>query len=227
MPSTVVGNEEVRQWVIDHDESWLFVGAYVTLAVVLSFYSLFWLVVVVGVHLALELGRQSARYESVSKTVAEALWEVKLDLGLIVFALALTLYLPLVFGVLGLSSAARAAAGTKAVAKSGSRVAKSGAKAARFKEVFRAVALSLDDVGLVGKGLIGGKVAQETWQEDVHEETGPRDSTSWTEPWTLASWASILFLVASTIFLVGSPLLPGYSVEAVFSTLGAEMEPFP
>jgi hypothetical protein len=49
----------LRRWIIDHDNSRLFVVAYVGLELVLSiFVGLFWLVFVVGLHVVFELVRQ-------------------------------------------------------------------------------------------------------------------------------------------------------------------------
>jgi hypothetical protein len=114
----------LRQWIRDHDESWIFVAIYLGLAVGLSvFVSLFWLVVVAGLHLLLELLRQSHYRDGSRDVFLHALWEVKLDVGLVLLALMLVLYIDIVLGLLGLQSAARAAAVTRAGARIGTRAA--------------------------------------------------------------------------------------------------------
>ena len=51
--------ERLRDWVLNHDDSWIFIILYVGLAVVLSLWiSLFWLLVVVAGHFVLEWIRQ-------------------------------------------------------------------------------------------------------------------------------------------------------------------------
>jgi hypothetical protein len=121
-------------WIRNHDESWLFVAIYIGLAVGLSvFVSLFWLVVVGVFHLVLELVRQAYYRETWTSTVLHAWWEIKMDVGLILLALTLVLYLEVVLGLLGLQSAARAAAATRvahAGARGGSRAAQAGSRAA-------------------------------------------------------------------------------------------------
>jgi hypothetical protein len=127
--------ERLGEWVRHHDESWIFVAIYIGLAVGLSvFVSLFWLVVVGAFHLTLELMRQSWYRETWTSTVLHAWWEIKMDVGLILLALTLVLYLEVVLGLLGLQSAARAAAATRAAhagARGASRAAQAGSRAAQ------------------------------------------------------------------------------------------------
>jgi hypothetical protein len=129
------GGGRFGEWVRNHDESWLFVAIYIGLAVGLSvFVSLFWLVVVGVFHLALEILRQAYFRETRTSTVLHALWEIKMDVGLILLALTLVLYLEVVLGLLGLQSAARAAAATRvaqAGARGGTRAAHAGSRAAQ------------------------------------------------------------------------------------------------
>lgn len=255
MPTALGGTESIRQWVIHHDDSWLFIGGYVAIAVVLSIYSLFWLVVV-GIHFILELGRQQARFDDRYQMVAEALWEVKLDLALTVFALALTLYLSVVFGVLGLSST-RAAAGSRAAASAkratkGAHVAKNGKGASelsrffrvsRIKKGVRIIGLHVDDAIRVLKGMTGGKAAKEATELDdeedarqevdnaedlapVHEVDRP-DQTSWSKSWGKWSWASVITLVLSTVLIMVAPFLGAYTFEGVAEVIMNEMDPFP
>lgn len=251
VPEALGGYQSARHWVIQHDDSWLFIGAYVALAVVLSIYSLFWLLVVVGVHFALELGRQAARFDTRREVVAEAVWEVKLDLGLTVLALALTLYLPVVFGVLGLSSA-RAAAGTRAAASAkratkGAHAVRGAKSASKLEKVVRAVLMNVDEAVLLLRGFVGGKAAKETTeatgeeltrednaatrQDETDEsqelEIERPDETSWSRSWGKWSWASIMVLVVSTLLILGAPLLPRYTPELVVEKILLEMEPFP
>lgn len=114
----------LREWIRDHDEKWLFVLLYLGLAVGLSvFVSLFWLLVVAGLHFLLECVRQGHFWRSPGAVVAHALWEVKLDVGLLLLALTVALYLDVVMGILGLQSVGRAAAVSRAGARIGSRAA--------------------------------------------------------------------------------------------------------
>jgi hypothetical protein len=113
-----------RDWVRHHDERWSFVLLYLGLAVGLSvFVSLFWLLVVAGLHFVLECGRQAHHRDGRAEVLSQALWEIKLDIGLVLLALTLVLYIDVVLGLLGIQSAARAAAVTRAGARLGSRAA--------------------------------------------------------------------------------------------------------
>jgi hypothetical protein len=134
----------LREWVRTHDERWLFVVLYLGLAVGLSiFVSLFWLVVVAALHFALELFRQRHYRADRRSVVLHALWEVKLDAGLVLLALTLVLYIEVVLGILGVQSAARAAAVSRAGARMGTR-------AAAWERNLRTFLLTVDEMVRVG-----------------------------------------------------------------------------
>jgi hypothetical protein len=133
----------LRDWVRDHDERWSFVVLYLGLAVGLSvFVSLFWLLVVGALHFALECGRQAHFREGGVEIVGHAMWEVKLDVGLVLLALTLVLYIDVVLGLLGLQSAARAAAVTRVGARVGSR-------AAAWERTIRTFLITVDEMARI------------------------------------------------------------------------------
>jgi hypothetical protein len=148
-------------WARRHDDSWLFVGIYIGLAIGLSlFVSLFWLVVVGVFHLVLELVRQAYYRRSRTSVFLHAWWEIKMDVGLILLAVTLVLYLEVVLGLLGLQSAARAAAATRlahAGARGSGRVAQAGARAApragaaggAIEQWVRGFLLTIDEIARV------------------------------------------------------------------------------
>ncbi|TVP53559.1 MAG: hypothetical protein EA351_15205 [Gemmatimonadales bacterium] len=134
----------LREWVREHDEKWLFVVLYLGLAVGLSvLVSLFWLVVVGFLHFVLELFRQAHYRDGPRSVTLHALWEVKLDIALILLALMLVLYIEVVLGLLGIQSAARAAA----VSRAGARV---GTRAAAWERNLRTFLLTVDEMVRVG-----------------------------------------------------------------------------
>ncbi len=138
----------LRDWVRHHDESWIFVVVYLGLAVGLSvFVSLFWLVVVAGLHFILEIFRQRFYRVGRKSVVLHALWEVKLDVGLVLLALMLVLYIDLVLGILGIQSAARAAAVTRAGARVGTR-------AAAWERNLRTFLLTVDEMLRIGHAAV-------------------------------------------------------------------------
>lgn len=133
----------LREWVRDHDEKWLFVVLYLGLAVGLSvLVSLFWLLVVAVLHLILELARQAHYREGKVTVLLHALWEVKLDVALILLALTLVLYIEVVLGLLGVQSAGRAVA----VSRAGSRVA---TRAAAWERNLRTFLLTVDEMARI------------------------------------------------------------------------------
>ncbi|MFA9479644.1 hypothetical protein ACERK3_15250 [Phycisphaerales bacterium AB-hyl4] len=99
----------VRRWVIAHDQSWLFTIGYIALAVGLSVWvSIFWLLVVVAVHFAFEWIKQGwLGHRGFARRVSWALWDMKLDVALVIWAFALLAYTQVEFGIAGLSGAGR------------------------------------------------------------------------------------------------------------------------
>lgn len=97
----------VKRWVKDHDERWSFILVYVGAAIILSVYAnLFWVVLLMLGHYGLEVWRHYVI--EVKKPLLTALWHVKLDIALVLFALVIALYAELVMAALGLGQAARA-----------------------------------------------------------------------------------------------------------------------
>ena len=135
----------LRAWVRDHDEKWLFVVLYLGLSVGLSiFVSLFWLVVVVGLHFILECVRQVHPWRDRTEVVLHALWEVKLDVGLVILAFTLVLYIDVVLGLLGVQAAARAAGTTVRI----------GVRAAAWERNLRTFLLTVDEMARIGHAAV-------------------------------------------------------------------------
>lgn len=92
----------VHEWIVNHDDSWVFIVLYIGLAVTLSIaISLFWLVAVVAAHAALEWYVHWREHPSIVHTAARVAWEIKLDMSLVLFALALGVYKEFVMGIAG------------------------------------------------------------------------------------------------------------------------------
>ena len=209
-------------WIRNHDERVLFVLTYITLAVTLTlFISLFWLVAVVAVHGIFEVIRQSHRFDSPAQYLAEALWEIKLDIALVIFALSLALYMDLILGLLGIQSAARAGAAAKA--------------SGRFlvwERSIRAVALTIDDVFNAGR-FIKPILRLFTRDGDRHddpasqvEEERPK-STSWIQPYSWGDKLSLGLGAACLLLIVASPLLTHHTPVTAAMTLASELHPYP
>jgi len=218
----------LRRWVIDHDESWLFILLYVGLAVVLSLWiSLFWLVAVVAGHGVLEWIRQSHLDPQPAGVAARVLWELRLDLALVLFALALAAYLEVLFGIAGIGGAAK--------------LAGAGARAGAWARGLRGVLLSLDDAAQVVRALAHRRsraapdgIVEPAGAAAELEETATESTTEtafatnpWDAKWPRSTHAIVGFGLACGVLLVLSPALTHHDYPSLFSVLAAELHPWP
>ena len=247
--------ERLRDWIINHDDSWIFIILYVGLAVVLSIWiGLFWLLVVVAGHFVLEWIRQ--RHVRDAGVLPEVFWELKLDVALVLFALVLTLYLDVVFGILGLQAAGRAAAIARVGARGGSRFA-------AWERTLRGLLLSADDAAQIARAIVirrpskgnatgepsAGAVARASdggqaevvahWQgpaaapvdapvkEPTVVEPGAGRWGSWTGRWSKGDWFAVGLGVACIALILLAPWLTSHDYASVLATLGKELRPFP
>ena len=215
----------VYRWVVRHDDSWVFVALYIGLAVVLSaVISLFWLVVVVGVHFAFELIRQRHLLGEDGPALAEALWELRLDAALIVFAMAVALYMDFVIGVAGLRLVPRLGRVVSMGARGGTRLA-------AWSRILRGVLLSVDDAAQFVRALIFRKkrAAQNDDDADPPGRNLPPQppSGSWAAPWRMGDYLIAVFFAVSVLLVVLSPLLTCHSAGEAWSLMLSEFHPFP
>lgn len=193
-------------WVAEHDDSWLFTLAYVGLAVLLSLLiSLFWLVAVVATHAALEWYALKHRGYP-NQRLGRTLWHLKLDLGLILFALALGLYLEALFGLAGLGAMARTGA-------------QAGARFVAWKHALRGLLMTVDDAAQVARALAKRGAAEEA-------PDCPR-VPPWRQPWRRGDYASLGFAVLCLGLILLSPWLSGLGFEGALQTLLLDLHPWP
>jgi uncharacterized membrane protein len=213
-----------RQWIIEHDERWVFTLSYVALAVGLSLWlGLFWLVVLVGVHFSFEWVRQTQRFSSRWEVLGEALWEVKLDLALVLFALALSLYLDLLFGLLGLRSAGQLSAAVRAGVRAAPR-------AGVWQTALRGILLSLDDVVHVARGILRGRNKGEGRRGAVSPRAPTPPMTiqvSRLSSWKTGDWLALGLMAGCVVMIVVAPALTEHSAASVVAKLLEELKPIP
>lgn len=198
-----------RGWVVEHDERRSFVWPYLAISVFCSvFVSLFWLLVLVAVHLGIEVER--AKRLRLRPTLGWALWEIKLDLGLLLLALSMAVYMDVAFGILGLGASARA----------GAAVARAGARANVLRRVVRGVLLVLDDIVRVVGAIVAARGIQEAPAPSL---SGP----PWRETWTWGDRIAIALLVAVGLLLAASPWLSGHDLPAILRLVLSELHPWP
>jgi hypothetical protein len=213
----------LQNWVHEHDQRWSFVLAYLGLAVVLSvLVSLFWLVMVAGIHFLLECIRQALlRRGRTPDVVAHALWEVKLDIGLVLLALTLAVYVDVVFGLLGLQSAARAGA----VARAGVRL---GSRAAAWERNLRTFLLTVDEMVRLGYGFLmvkrGARKGRRPEKPVLESETALRP---WTYRWRISDKIAMALITVAALMLVAAPFVTANGFSGTLTLLLSQLRPFP
>jgi hypothetical protein len=202
----------LRQWILNHDDSWWFIVPYIGLAVILSIVlSLFWLVMVVMVHIVLETLRQWYIKPEFWGVISRVLWEVKLDIILVLFALVLSLYMELTLGILGIGNVARAGA-------------LAGSRALVLQRVLRAILLSLDDMAQVLRVLLRRKGGKD---DDTEADAEPTLPSSWTGNWSRGDVFTIGFGVVCILLIVAAPIITHHTPSSTLETLIGELHPFP
>ena len=197
-----------RRWLVDHDNRTTFTIIYITLALVLSMaISMFWLVAVVAAHGVIEywsLGKQGLREHRLGLT----LWHIKLDIMLVLAALWLGLYIDLLFGVAGLSAAAR----------TGAQVS---ARVVAWQRAIRGVLLTVDEAALAAKAAVGGNGGHGGSTPGADQELPWRKRWSWGERLTIG--ASVVLAV----LIVFSPLITDHSLTEALMILAEDLHPWP
>ncbi|TVQ38806.1 MAG: hypothetical protein EA370_05560 [Wenzhouxiangella sp.] len=199
-----------RRWLLDHDNRLTFTIIYITLALVLSMaISMFWLVAVVAAHGIIEywsLGKQGVLDHRLGRT----LWHIKLDIMLVLAALWLGLYIDLLFGVAGLSAAAR----------TGAQVS---ARVLAWQRAIRGVLLSVDEAALAAKAAFS--------RGQGGNGDGPKRAQApplpWRQPW---GWGDRLTVVTTTLFailILLTPVITDHSVVDALRILAEDLHPWP
>jgi hypothetical protein len=208
------------RWVLTHDDSRLFAVLYIGLALVLSItLGLFWLVAVVALHGVLEILRQRRLHRWWPGVLSRVLWELKLDLGLILFAFVVTLYMDVVLGMAGVNAAVRAGA-------------RGGARLLAWQRGLRAALLSVDDAAQVVR-MVGRRRSP---QQQADQEAGAGGLAAlgvtspfggWAERWSGGDRFTVGFGLVCFGLILAAPWLTGEPAAAVWRLIVAELQPFP
>jgi hypothetical protein len=213
--------QSVRDWIINHDDSWLFLALYIGLAVILSIWiSLFWLVAVVGVHFAFEWVRQQTLRSGFGDILLEVLWELKLDIALVLFALALSLYMEVVLGVVGLRSAARMAPAAQAGLRSSARFA-------AWQRIIRGILLSVDDAAQVARAVTVNRSDAAADEETTPVVAEVIAHSSWRGRWGTGDWISAGLGATCIALILLAPSLTEHNFVSAAVTLAEELHPLP
>ena len=196
-----------RRWLLDHDNRTTFTIIYITLALVLSMaISMFWLAAVVAAHGVIEywsLGKKGIYDHRLGRT----LWHVKLDIMLVLAALWLGLYMDLLFGIAGLSAAAR----------TGAQVS---ARLIAWQRAIRGVLLTVDEAALAAKAAFGGNGGQ---GGDIDRSAPP----PWRLPWSWGDRLTVGFSALLAVLIIFSPLMTDHSVIEALLILAEDLHPWP
>lgn len=204
-----------RRWVVEHDEKLLFTVLYIGLAVVLSVWiSLFWLLAVVSVHLVLELVRQSHRFSGARAVTLQALWELKLDVALVLMALVLALYMEMILGVAGLQGAARMGTASRVLARFSG-----------WERTIRGILLSADDAAQLAR--VAGTRRGRANAPRLAAELEADGSTSWSRRWNRGAWLAMGLAIVCVALLLAAPLLTPHTPSSALEVLRRELRPFP
>ena len=205
-------NNSFLEWIVNHDESRVFVILYIGLAVFLSIaLGLFWLCVVVAVHLLFEVIRQWSISGISLKVLAFAVWEIKLDIFLIFFAFVITVYMDIILGAAGLSAGARAAASA-------------GSRFALWQKMIRSLLLSIDDLAQIfkaaGKHIFSDKKKNSC---DAINESGFGISDD--NKISAGDVLSLSFGIICIISLASAPLFTDYTYTDILKIIIIELKP--
>lgn len=217
--------EKIYRYVVTHDERWSFILTYVTLAVVLAIViNLFWLAVVVAGHGVFEWIKQGAMVQDRIAKAMRVLWELKFDIGLVLFGLALEVYIGVILGIAGLGATARA--GVEA-----------GSRAAMWQSVLRGTLLSVDDAAQVvrmagrGDGTDGELDILDGPMVDEYPVDGPTDLEGrlgpWVQPYVLGDRLSLGFGLICLALILAGPYLTPHDWPSMMAALAEEMHPWP
>jgi hypothetical protein len=200
----------IGQWCAEHDERNSFVFTYISLSVVLSVMAgLFWLVLLVAVHFGLELYRN--RHLEPPARLAHATFGIKLDVTLVLLALALTLYMDLLFAALGL----------RALPRAGGAVGRLSARLPSIRRIIRAALMVTDEVIRVAAYVTAARGIT------PHPRLTRRPVGSpWTETWSVGTRVTVGLGVAAFLLLLVAPWLAGTGLDGTLQVLAHELSPF-
>jgi hypothetical protein len=200
------------RWCAEHDERNSFVFGYITLSIILSVMAgLFWLILLVGVHFGLELYRN--RDLPLRSRLAHATFGVKLDVTLVFMALALSLYMDLLFAALGL----------RALPRAGAALGRLSGRLPSMRRIVRAALLLTDEVVRVAayltaaRGIAGASGGSAlVW----------RPHSPWTERWTVGTRVVMGLGALAMLLLLAAPWLSGNGLEGTLAIVAHELRPF-
>jgi hypothetical protein len=237
----MVSQTSLINWVLSHDEKIGFIFFYIGLSLILSLaLGLFWLLLIVFLHWVLELVVHSYKSNNFFFALGNSFWEIKLDIGLVLMALWLAVYLDFIFGIAGLGVAARSVAqignhtlrsGSR-LAGTSSNIAKTTVRFAGWQRIIRSSLLSLDDLVQIFRGIFKAKDKKADIKESTKSCSYPAEKNQdsainlWVGKWTNGDIASTAIIVVFASLLLMAPQMIGIPFDEVLQILIEELRPF-
>ncbi len=220
--------KKIHGYILDHDNRWSFIISYITLAVVLAIViNLFYLTLVVAIHGFFEWVKHRRLVDDRIGVAMRVLWELKLDVGLVLFGLALEVYIEMVLGIVGLGAAARAGA--------------TGGRFVVLQNVLRGTLLSVDDAAQVVR-MVGARDGDDADGTDGSTEDTPekvalrleREEAQkggrlgpWVGEYALGDKISLGFGALCLALILIAPAITTHDFASVWAAIVDEMHPWP
>lgn len=214
--------EKLRNWVHEHDDRWSFIILYVGGSIFLSLYmNLFWVAMLMLSHLGLEIWRH--RLLALKNPVVHALWHVKLDISLLLFAFVIVLYSDAIVAALGMGQTVRAA---QAV-----RGAQMATRFGIIQRSLRVFLMTADDLARFTRAVLrvakNGKAGQLPEMATVVAEDRDAQHESET-PWrklTAGDWGSLGFGMACLSLIVVTPFITSNTATDTLELILTQLHP--
>lgn len=233
-------------WIINHDQSRAFNVLYISLAVILSvFVSLFWLVLIVGIHFVLEVIRQHHHCSGCTKKVlGRSFWQLKLDFSFVAFSFVADAYMGILLGMAGLGNISRLRGFEQADISSGARLG-------GYERAVRGVVLSSDDIARTTSAAIGhrdnikddernGASEDDRAKENyVPTPALPDSGQPLVQPglastdadlqvrWSRRDYGTVAFGITCIVLLFLTPWLIGMTYGELLQIIIQDLRPFP
>lgn len=210
--------DTLRNWVREHDDRWSFVILYVGGAVALSlFTNLFWVMMLMAGNFILKIYRNYLVDKPLP--VLTSLWQVKLDISLIFFAIVIGLYAEHVFAALGLSQAARAGQAVRGIQM-----------ATRFGIIERGLKvflMTIDDQARLVNAVVKARRKKQDVEvpvEAIPEPEASEPSYPWRK-WGKGDVFTFAFGGVCITLILLSPWITGVSAEQAMDTILQQIAP--
>lgn len=212
----------IQNWVKEHDDRWSFILLYVGGSVILSvFLNLFWVIMLMGANLTLKIARNLLI--DLPMPLFHALWQIKLDLGLILLSLLFTIYVDQIFAALGLAQVSRAGQ----VARGAQLATRAGA----IQRGIRILMMTMDDMTRIAriliKSLFGGAGKPLTVTGHELEDTFAADAgdvAPWRNP-AKGDVFSLCFAGICILMIALSPMLTHKTPSDIGTQLAVAVSP--